>query len=102
MRGNSHVRFLGEGKAERLYPYPTFKSSEILGKIEELIKIPKIHSVGDEVEAGLSMMRKGGDFADGVNAYSGRKISSQAVFASFDRKAVRLLAEQGIATLLPE
>jgi len=49
------------------------------------------------------MLKNGGNFADGVNAYTGRKMSKgRAVFASFDRKAIRLLAKQGIPTLLPE
>jgi predicted nucleic-acid-binding protein len=57
----------------------------------------------DEFEAGLKMMELGGDFADGVNAYTGRLMTrGVAVFASFDKQAVRLLGEQGIATMLLE
>jgi len=79
------------------------KHSVILGEIELLIKSAKVNFNEDEVEAGLSMMHKGGDFADGVNAYTGRKMGGgKVVFATFDRKAIRLLSEQGIATLLPE
>jgi len=79
------------------------KHSVILEEIELLIKSAKVNFNEDEVEAGLSMMRKGGDFADGVNAYTGRKMGGdKVVFATFDRKAMRLLSEQGISTLLPE
>jgi len=79
------------------------KNNEILEKIALLAKSRKINLREDEVEAGLSMVRGGGDFSDGVNAYSGRLMASgSAVFASFDRSVVRLLAEQGVATLIPE
>jgi len=75
----------------------------ILEEIELLIKSAKVNFNEDEIEAGLSMMRKGGDFADGVNAYTGCKMGGDKVaFATFDRKAIRLLFEKGISTLLPE
>jgi predicted nucleic-acid-binding protein len=60
-----------------------------------------VRCVLDEVAAGLTMMQHGGDFADGVIAYTGHKMAhGNAVFISFDKKAVRLLAEQGIASLV--
>lgn len=46
------------------------------------------------VEAGLAVMQAGGDFADGVIAYEGNWLGGE-VFASFDKKAVRLLQAQG-------
>ena len=42
------------------------------------------------VEAGLAMLDAGGDFADGVIAFTGRQLGG-SVFASFDRKAVELV-----------
>jgi len=79
------------------------KNNEILEKIKLLIKSKKVNIREDEVEAGLYMARNGGDFSDGVNAYSGRLMASgRTVFASFDRQAIRLLAEQGVATLIPD
>jgi len=79
-----------------------FQSNDILEKIESLLKSKQVSACEDEIEAGLSMVKRGGDFADGVNAYTGQKISSStATFVSFDRKAVRLLSEQGIPTLIP-
>ncbi len=55
----------------------------------------------DEVAAGLAMMQRGGDFADGVIAYTGSQmVRSGTVFVSFDKKAVRLLAEQGVASII--
>jgi len=79
------------------------RNHEILEKVERLIKSKKVNIQEDEVEAGLHMARGGGDFSDGVNAYSGRMMASgRVVFASFDRQAIRLLTEQGVATLLPD
>lgn len=46
------------------------------------------------VEAGLSILEAGGDFADGVIAYEGSWLGGET-FVSFDKKAVALLAESG-------
>ena len=46
------------------------------------------------VEAGLTSWRAGGDFADGVIAFEGGRLGGE-VFASFDRKAVELVASAG-------
>lgn len=48
------------------------------------------------VEAGLTIMAAGGDFADGVIAFDGRRLGGE-IFASFDRRATSLVAEQGQA-----
>ena len=46
------------------------------------------------VEAGLALLDSGGDFADGVIAYEGSWLGADA-FVSFDKKAVKLMSEQG-------
>lgn len=46
------------------------------------------------VEAGLSILVAGGDFADGVIAYEGNWLGGET-FVSFDKKAVSLLTAQG-------
>ena len=51
------------------------------------------------VEAGLSILAAGGDFADGVIAYEGNWLGGET-FVSFDEKAVSLLTEQGQAARL--
>ncbi|WP_054312486.1 type II toxin-antitoxin system VapC family toxin [Mesorhizobium sp. 1M-11] len=51
------------------------------------------------VEAGLSVLDAGGDFADGVIAHDGTWLGGET-FVSFDKKAVRLLSEQGQSALL--
>ena len=50
------------------------------------------------VEAGLTVLDAGGDFADGVIAFDGRFHGGET-FVSFDKQAVKLLQGQGIATL---
>ena len=46
------------------------------------------------VEAGLSVLDAGGDFADGVIAYEGEWLGGEE-FVSFDAKAVSILQAQG-------
>lgn len=46
------------------------------------------------VAAGLAHLRAGGDFADAAMAYEGYKAGAEQ-FATFDRKAARLLAAEG-------
>ncbi|ESX65291.1 type II toxin-antitoxin system VapC family toxin [Mesorhizobium sp. M0142] len=46
------------------------------------------------VEAGLSVLDAGGDFADGVIAFDGGWLGGET-FVSFDRKAAKLLSAQG-------
>jgi len=51
------------------------------------------------VEAGLAVFEAGGDFAAGVIAFEGRRLGG-SVFASFDRRAVELIAATGAQTRL--
>lgn len=51
------------------------------------------------VEAGLTVLDAGGDFADGVIAFDGQWLGGET-FVSFDKKAVKLLQGQGAAALL--
>lgn len=46
------------------------------------------------VAAGLAVMKRGGDFADGVVAFEGRRLGG-SVFATFDRRASRILGAEG-------
>ena len=51
------------------------------------------------VEAGLSVLGAGGDFADGVIAYEGNRAGAEE-FISFDKKAVAILTSQGSSARL--
>lgn len=81
-----------------------FTAAEIVAGIEKVLCIKNLVFHADEVAAGLRMLEKGGDFADGVNACAGRAMAhdSDAAFASFDKEAVKLLGKQGVKTLLLE
>jgi predicted nucleic-acid-binding protein len=46
------------------------------------------------VEAGLSVLNAGGDFADGIIAYEGDWLGAEE-FVSFDSKAISILQSQG-------
>lgn len=69
-------------------------SSVIASTIRRLIDSDTVLVDQSAVAAGLAMLDAGGDFADGVIAYEGRRLGAD-VFVSFDEKAVRLLKAQG-------
>lgn len=73
--------------------------AEIATAIRGLIQADNVVANRPGVEAGLALLEAGGDFADGVIAFEGRWLGSEA-FVSFDKRAVKLLGEQGIAALL--
>jgi len=75
----------------------------IVKQIRTIAQSEKVFVADDEVEAGLELMESGGDFADGVVAYVGRKLSPSrtAVFSSFDKNAVRLLSQRGHSAFVP-
>ena len=72
---------------------------EISSTIEALAGTPNISLDRSAVEAGLALASDGGDFADGVIAFDGRRLGGET-FLTFDRNAARLLAESGIAVSL--
>lgn len=72
---------------------------EILLSLRALLSAPNVEAAFDAVAAGLAMLDAGGDFADGVIAFTGRQMGG-TVFASFDRKAVALVVAAGGETQL--
>lgn len=75
----------------------------ISSAIRILTNFDKVAYDTDAVSAGLRMLEDGGDFADGVLEYMGRRMADGAscVFASFDRQAVKLLTKRGVAAAIP-
>ncbi|HUC70146.1 MAG TPA: type II toxin-antitoxin system VapC family toxin [Stellaceae bacterium] len=67
---------------------------EVAVALRQLLSAPSVVVDRPATEAGLAMLAAGGDFADGVIAFEGRRLGG-AVFASFDRKAVELVAAGG-------
>ena len=72
---------------------------EIARAIRRLIETNNVVVNRPAVEAGLSMLDAGGDFADGVIDFEGRWLGGET-FVSFDKKAIRLLKAQGCAAKL--
>ena len=81
----------------RLYKRET---ADIATAIRRLITSATVVADRPAVDAGLAVLEAGGDFADGVIAFEGRRLGG-AVFTSFDVAAVKLiLADGGEARLL--
>lgn len=76
-------------------------TGDISAAIRRLADSETVRLDRQAVEAGLAVMEAGGDFADGVIGFDGTRLGG-AVFTSFDRRAVSLVAAIGIETrLLP-
>jgi predicted nucleic-acid-binding protein len=76
-----------------------FACADAAAAIRALLAAANVEVNRPAVEAGLAMLDVGGDFADGVMAYEGNWLGGEA-FVSFDRKAVALLAGQGLQVRL--
>lgn len=81
---------------DRAYKTPR---ADIAAALRLVLDIRNVAIDGPAVEAGLLLLEAGGDFADGVIAYDGRRLGGET-FLSFDRKAVSLMAKQGWKTQL--
>ncbi len=68
--------------------------ADIAASVRAVLDMRNIAVNRPAVEAGLSLLESGGDFADGVIAYDGRWLDGET-FVSFDKKAVKLLTAQG-------
>jgi predicted nucleic-acid-binding protein len=68
--------------------------SDISDAIRRLMNGVNVVMNRPAVEAGLSMLDAGGDFADGVIAYEGDWLGAEE-FVSFDSKAISILQSQG-------
>jgi predicted nucleic-acid-binding protein len=73
-----------------------YRASSIARAIRLLLAADNVETDRQVAEAGLAMLDAGGDFADGVIAYEGRRLGAET-FVSFDKKAVEMLKEQGMA-----
>lgn len=74
--------------------------ADIAMAIRHLVNTQNIVLNRPAVEAGLSVLEAGGDFADGVIAFEGQWLGGET-FVSFDQKAIALLTAQGQSTRLP-
>lgn len=68
--------------------------TDIARGIEDMLSSRHVVVDHAAVAAGLAHLRAGGDFADAAMAYEGYKAGAEQ-FATFDKKAARLLAAEG-------
>ncbi len=73
---------------------------DVAAAIRALHATAKVEMNRQAVEAGLSILDDGGEFADGAIAYEGRWLGGET-FVSFDERAVMLLTEQGLSARVP-
>jgi predicted nucleic-acid-binding protein len=76
------------------------RNADVAVAIRDLIRVANVVVDRQAVEAGLAILDRGGDFADGVIAHQGYELGGD-VFVSFDKRAVALVEEIGEAALLP-
>lgn len=74
-------------------------ASDIADALEALLGSENVEVNRGAVDAGLGLLRAGGDFADGVIAFEGMALGG-SIFISFDKKAISLLKKHGNATRL--
>ncbi|TWF54564.1 type II toxin-antitoxin system VapC family toxin [Neorhizobium alkalisoli] len=80
----------------RLYK---FTKSELETAIVYLSETDSVYLDNAAVASGLSFLRAGGDFADGVIEFEGRRQGGEA-FATFDRRAASIVEKQGRKAVL--
>jgi len=75
-------------------------AEEIADAIDAVLQVETVVADRPAVEAGLKVLRLGGDFADGVIAWQGRALGA-TVLATFDRVAIRVLTTMGLPAAEP-
>src|SRR5258708_11387028 len=73
-----------------------FQSSDIAKAIRTLLAAENVEANRPAIDAGLAVLDAGGYFADGVMAYECKWLGAET-FVSFDKKAVEMLAAQGMS-----
>jgi predicted nucleic-acid-binding protein len=73
--------------------------TEVAAAVRALVDGASVLVDRPAVEAGLAVLERGGDFADGVIAFEGRRAGGR-VFATFDEKAAALIRATGGETSL--
>lgn len=68
--------------------------SDIASVISHVLEMHNVVVNRPAVEAGLRVLKAGGDFADGLIAYDGNWLGGET-FVSFDKRAVSLVRQQG-------
>lgn len=78
-----------------------FRKPDVAAAIEALLAADTVVTDRASAEAGLALLKAGGDFADGVIAHEGQWLGGE-VFASFDKDAVARLNALGVKAMAVE
>lgn len=78
-----------------------FAPADVAAAIRALLASENVKVNRPAVDAGLSVLEAGGDFADGVIAFEGSWLGG-TTFVSFDKDAVAILSAQGTQARIPE
>ena len=73
---------------------------EVADAIEAILQVASVATDRPAVEAGLNVLRTGGDFADGTIAWQGAAMGGE-ILATFDRDGLRYLESNGLAAAEP-
>lgn len=76
-----------------------FSKADVAVALKALLAVGKVEVDRAGVQAGITILNAGGDFADGVIAYLGQHAGSDCL-VSFDHKTVRLVGKSGISSRL--
>jgi predicted nucleic-acid-binding protein len=71
-----------------------FGQEDIVAALEALLNAENVAVNRPAADAGLLMLKAGGDFEDGLIAYEGAWLGGDT-FVSFDKQAFSLLSDQG-------
>ena len=75
-------------------------ASQVADTIQAICAIETVVTDRPAVDAGIKVLRSGGDFADGAIARQGESLGG-TVLATFDRRALTILREGGIEAAEP-
>ncbi len=73
---------------------------EVADAVAAILQVATVTTDRPAVEAGLDVLRAGGDFADGTIAWQGAAMGAE-ILATFDREGSRLLNANGLAAAEP-
>lgn len=75
-------------------------ASQVADTIQSICAIETVVTDNPAVHAGIKALRAGGDFADGAIARQGESLGG-TVLATFDRRALTILRQGGLAAAEP-
>ena len=76
-----------------------FEKQDIYAALDTLLNASNVEVNRPAVDAGMAILKEAGDFADGLIAYEGNWLGGET-FVSFDKRAVSLIARQGLQAKL--